>query len=290
VATYSLASGLFVFDKENQVTGTPVAVLESIAAAGFRETELMAEGDEWQTPGSHNARQCREALERLEIFPHTIHTPMSGVNLASSDEGVRIDSVARIADAMQFLGELGGRTAIVHPTGRAVSGEPPYALENIGAAMEHTHRSVTELVKVAEETGVRIALENLPNTGLACRPLMSMQELRAFITDFPSQHVGLCLDTGHACISGLDPAEQARIASERLYALHIQDVDGQNDCHWVPGHGVIDWSAVGAALLDIGFDGAWTIEALSGRTNATAEQVAAECAALCERWEVSGMS
>ena len=92
MATYSLASGLFVFDKENQVTGAPVAALESIAAAGFRETELMAEGDEWQTPGSHDARQCRKALERLEIFPHTIHTPMSGVNLASSDEGMRIDS------------------------------------------------------------------------------------------------------------------------------------------------------------------------------------------------------
>ena len=290
MTTYSLASGLFVFDKENQVRNDPATALELIAAAGFRETELMAEGEEWQTPGSHDARQCREALERLEIFPHTIHTPMSGVNLASSIEEIRRDSVARISDAMRFLGELGGRTAIVHPTGRPGAGEQPFALENIGTAAESAHRSVRELATVAEETGVRIALENLPNSGLACRPLMSMQELRAFIADFPPEHVGLCLDTGHACISGLDPADQARIASERLYALHIQDVDGQNDCHWVPGRGVIDWSAVGAALSAIGFDGAWTIEALSGRTDATAEEVAAECAALSERWEAVGMS
>ena len=290
MATYSLASGLFFLDADSEVRHDPVAALESIAAAGFSETELMAEGDEWQNPGSHDARPCREALERFKIFPHTIHTPMSGVNLASSIEEIRRDSVTRIGEAMRFLGELGGRTAIVHPTGSPGPEEPPYGLENIGAAAERIHRSVSELVAVAAETGVRVALENLPNTSIPCRPLKSMEELRAFIAGFPPEHVGLCLDTGHACISGLDPAEQARIASERLYALHIQDVDGQDDCHWVPGHGVIDWSALGAALSAIGFDGAWTIEALAGRTEATAEQVAAECAALSERWEASGMS
>ena len=217
---------------------------------------------------------------------------MSGVNLASSIEEIRRDSVTRIGDAMRYLGELGGRAAIVHPTGATTSEEAPYALENVGAAAERIHRSVSELVAVAEETGVRIALENLPNTSIPCRPLKSMEELRAFIAGFPPEHVGLCLDTGHACISGLDAAEQATIESPRkgFDALHIQDVDGKDDCHWVPGHGIIDWSALGAALTDIGFDGAWTIEALAGRTDATAEQVAAECTALSKDWEAGGMS
>ena len=290
MATYSLASGLFFLDAENDARHDPVAALESIAAAGFSETELMAEGDEWQQSGSHDAGPCRDALERFKIFPHTIHTPMSGVNLASSIDEIRRDSVARIGDAMRYLGELGGRTAIVHPTGSPTPEESSYELENIGAAAERIHRSVSELVTVAAETGVRIALENLPNTSMPYRPLKSMEELRAFIAGFPPEHVGLCLDTGHACISGFDAAEQARIASERLYALHIQDVDGKDDCHWVPGHGVIDWSALGEALLAIGFDGAWTIEALAGRTEATAEQVAAECTTLSRSWEADGMS
>ena len=51
------------------------AALESIAAAGFSETELMAEGDEWQEPGSHDAGPCREALERFKHFPaHNTYT------------------------------------------------------------------------------------------------------------------------------------------------------------------------------------------------------------------------
>ena len=290
MARYSLTAGLFSLDEKGEARGL-AATLEAIADAGFGEVELMAEGAEWEKPGAHDAGPCREALERTGIFPHTIHTPMTGTNLASSIEAIRRDSIARIADAMRYLGEVGGRTAIVHPTGHPTPDEEPYALENRGAVMERSHRSVTELVAVAAETGVRMALENLGSrTRNPYRPLSSMQELRAFIAGFPPEHVGLCLDTGHACISGLDPAEQARIASERLCALHIQDVDGLEDCHWVPGRGVIDWSAVGEALAAIGFDGAWTMEAMTSSTETTAEQVAAECKALSERWEAEGMS
>ncbi len=290
MATYSLGAGLFIFDKKNQATGDPLSALESIAANGFHEVELMAEGEEWESPGSHDSASFCNVLQRCDIFPHTIHTPMSGVNLASSNKDIRRDGIARVADALRFLGELGGRTAIVHPTGIADSAETPYALENVGAKLGYAYDSVSELVRVAEQTGVRIALENLPNRSAPDRPLNSMQQLRAFITGFPSEHVGLCLDTGHARICSLDPAEQARVASERLYALHIQDVDGYEDCHWVPGSGVIDWSALGTALSDINFDGAWTIEALSARVDATADQVAESCACLRKRWESDGMS
>jgi len=166
----------------------------------------------------------------------------------------------------------------------------PYSLENIGVCTEYSYLSLSELVKVAEETGVRIALENLSSIRMACRPLVSIQELRAFIAGFPAENVGLCLDVGHSRISALDPADQARIASERLLALHLQDVDGQEDSHWIPGQGVIDWPSLGTALSDIGFNGARTIEALSIHSNSSVEQIARECAALRERWETDGMT
>ena len=289
MTTYSLSSGLFVLDKEGKATGDPILALESIAAAGFRETELMAEGEAWKRPGLHDARGFREALNKFGIFAHTIHTPFRGVNLASADPEIRQEGIERIADAMRFGGEVGCRTAIVHSTGRPGEDEAPYTFENLGKATEIAYRSVVDLVRVAEETGVGIALENLPGKGSNCRPLVSMEELRAFIAGFPQEQVGLCLDTGHACISGLDPAEQADVASERLFALHIQDVDGQNDCHWLPGRGVIDWSALGVVLSNIGFSGAWTIEVLISRTEASREEVTEESVGLCERWSRDGM-
>ena len=122
MARYSLTAGLFSLDEKGEALDL-AATLEAIAAAGFGEVELMAEGAEWEKPGAHDARPCREALERTGIFPHTIHTPMTGVDLASSVEAIRRDSVARIGDAMRFLGEVGGRTAIVHPTGHPTPDE-----------------------------------------------------------------------------------------------------------------------------------------------------------------------
>ena len=143
---------------------------------------------------------------------------------------------------------------------------------------------------MAEETGVRIALENLPGKANSPRPLESMQEHLNFITDYSREYVGLCLDTGHAQVSGFNPANQARIASDRLWALHIQDVDGKSDCHWLPGRGVIDWTSLGIALEDIGFDGAWTIEVFATHTPAMVEEIASECSALRILWETDGMS
>jgi sugar phosphate isomerase/epimerase len=267
-----------------------MAAVEKISAAGFRRAELTAEGEAWRVRGYPDAAMFRAVLKRTGIDPMTIHTPYNGVNIASLDEAVRLEAVRRIADAMRFAGEVGARTAVVHPTGRPGPKEQPYRLEMLGAAAERVHRSLSELVKVAEETGVRIALENLSHVGLACRPLESVQELRAFIAGFPSEWVGLCLDVGHARLSGFDPAGQARMGAERLWALHLQDVDGEKDCHWVPGRGVIDWASLGRALSDIAFDGAWTLEVLTANSDSTPEQLAAQCASLGRRWAASGMS
>lgn len=290
MTTYSLHSGLFIFDEENRVIVDPVKALDLVAKAGFRETELLAEGEEWQTPGVHDASKLGRALARLGIYAHTIHTPYMDVNLASPDQEVRNAGISLVGDAMRFLSDLGGRTAVVHPSGPHRPGEPPLSLDNIGTRMEYAHRSVSELVKVAEDTGIRIALENLPSHRVPYRPLETTQELRAFMADFPAKHVGICLDVGHCLISGYDPADQARIAGERLYALHLQDGDGQGDRHWVPGKGIIDWPSMGSALSDIGFDGAWTIEVGVAHTDDPVEVIAADCAAVRELWEAKGIS
>ena len=196
MATFSLACALFHYDKESRFVGDPEQALEAVAAAGFRETELMAEGEEWQAPGPHDSRSIRRALERVDLTPHSIHTPYRNTNLASPDDGIHSHGIAVVADAMRFLAELGGRTAIVHPMGSYDTGKSPHNLMKWGSVVENTERSVSELVRVAEETGVRIALENLFN-----RPLESMEELRALIAHFPAEHVGLCLDVGHTLIS-----------------------------------------------------------------------------------------
>lgn len=266
-----------------------MSAIELLAALGFRKTELLADGVRWKRPAPREAARLKTALEHFEVDPASIHTPIKGIDLTSADSAIRRESVGRIAEAMRFGAEMGTRTAVVHPTGKPGAQGRPYSWENLGKAMEHAHQSVSELVKVSQETGVRIALENLSGVKMKCRPLETMQELRAFIASFPSKYVGLCLDVGHSLISGFDPAEQARVASERLWALHLHDVDGVEDSHWVPGRGVIDWESLARALSDIGFQGDWTLEVLVTHTEAGADKIGTECAALRQLWESNGM-
>ena len=71
MARYSLASGLFFLDAESAARHDVAAALESIAAAGFSETELMAEGDEWQ----NRAHTTQDRVVRRWSDLGSFHTP-----------------------------------------------------------------------------------------------------------------------------------------------------------------------------------------------------------------------
>jgi sugar phosphate isomerase/epimerase len=286
--TFSLASVLFVNGKDGLPTGDPVRALDAVAAAGFTETELIAEGPAWQDGEHPDPRPYRAALKRLGLYAHSIHAPYTDVDLASVVEDERREAVRRVAAALRFLGELGGRTVIVHSHLRR-KGAPPHTPDMLGSHIEATHRSIGELVPVAEKAGVRMALENLASTGNPFRPLQTMQELRAFIAAFPRQQVGICHDIGHTRLRGLDVADQTRIAGDRLYAVHIQDGSSPDDDHLPPGRGVIDFDAFGKALHDIAFDGAWTFEIGFKNYPGSLEEAVSEVAGVRERWEKHGV-
>jgi sugar phosphate isomerase/epimerase len=67
------------------------------------------------------------------------------------------------------------------------------------------------------------------------------------------RRIGLCIDVGHTTRAKVDPAEAIRKCKDRLYDLHIKDIDSAApDGHTVEaGRGVIDLPKVLQALLDI---------------------------------------
>ena len=228
-------------------------VIADVAAAGFTQCELFASKD---LVDDRTAGQRRRILNHHGVWARTVHPQIADVNLAALDDSVREQAVATVVSCFEPFAALGGFAAIVHPSGREVSAED---LElHIGAF----RRSLDTLTAQAESLGIRLACENLQLKGQR-RPLCRMEDLRRVVDDYPST-VGICLDTGHANNNGLDPADEARIAGERLIALHMQDTDAVEDRHWPPGLGTVNWRRVSAALIDIGFDGAWTFEVGAG--------------------------
>lgn len=249
---YSLATSLWP-------NGVPFdQVIAELADAGFTQCELFGPKD---LADDSTAGERRGVLNRHGVWARTIHSDLS-VDLAALDDGVRTRAIAAVAACFEPYAELGGFAVIVHPS----RGDSPE--QQLEPRVDAFRRSLDTLTAQAEQLGIRLACENLQHKGEP-RPLCRMEDLRRVIDEYPPT-VGICLDTGHANNNGLDPADEARIAGERLIALHLQDTDALEDRHWPPGLGNINWRRVSAALTEIGFDGAWTFEVKTGASGPAA--------------------
>ena len=134
------------------------------------------------------------------------------------------------------------------------------AAENKRACMAY----LAPYIEAAKKAGVRIAVENMIDFGRRHRRYCGgdLYELLDLVDTINDPDVGLCIDTGHANISGIDPGEAIRAAGKRLFALHINDnhsKQGQDE-HLLPYFGDIDWKNVMQALVDVKYAGHLTYE------------------------------
>ena len=72
---------------------------------------------------------------------------------------------------------------------------------------------------------------------------------------------GLCLDTGHLNLVGLDPVEYIHKLGKRIKVLHIHDNNGgPGDQHLAPFTGTVDFQAIMEALAAVGYEGELSFE------------------------------
>ena len=114
------------------------------------------------------------------------------------------------------------------------------------------------LCAVAEREGVYICLENMPFPDF---PLSTPAEILAAVKAIDHPAMRVCLDTGHCVVRGVDLGDAVRqIGREYLCALHVHDNDGRCDQHQLPYHGKANWDHFTAALKEIGYEGALSLE------------------------------
>ena len=135
-----------------------------------------------------------------------------------------------------------------------------------------------EIIEDAKKYNVGICIENMWGTwGLLGRDQKTTDDLIELVDSFNDDVVGVCWDTGHGNLTGnghnygrnmhpelLSYGDQyANIVKigKRLRALHINDNNGMDDDHIMPGTGTINWDDVIIALDDIGYEHSFTLEA-----------------------------
>ena len=124
---------------------------------------------------------------------------------------------------------------------------------------------------LAEKFDIVINLENtfdyrhLQQPGDVPVPYTTAQDMLELVYGIGSNRVQLCLDTGHAHISGQDVPEMIRAWRGNLATLHLNDNYGLirpvfEDLHLFPGYGTLEWKPIFDALRDIRFRGVLNIE------------------------------
>jgi sugar phosphate isomerase/epimerase len=117
--------------------------------------------------------------------------------------------------------------------------------------------AVSRLAEVARDSGTTICLENLgPGSGAH-----TSDDFDRMLAAVNAPNLAICLDTGHANITGVDSADFVRRAGARLKALHIADNLGHGDDHMLPyGRGTVRWPEVLRALGEIRYSGLFNFE------------------------------
>lgn len=122
-------------------------------------------------------------------------------------------------------------------------------------------------IEAAKKAGIGIAIENMVDFGGRRRRYCGgdPEELIELVDLIHDPAVGICIDTGHAHVSGIHTGAFIRMAGERLKATHIDDNNRDGDNHLPPFMGSIDWADTMRALREIGYTGDFSFELGSHR-------------------------
>ena len=260
------------------------AAIESVAAAGFAQTEILGQEPHVALPPT--GRTLAEFDRRLKslALSASVHAPLTTNVLGAPDEQWRREKVGVLTDYLNFSSAIGARVMVVHPVPNPIFVHEPDRPELSELIYDAARRSLDELTPIAQKASVCIIVENLPYQ--CFYPLQDMRQLRDLVDSYPPDCVGLVIDTGHAGASSRDPAEEIRIAGDRLYGTHLHDMDPQipEDKHWLPTHGGLNWDAIHQALQGINYAGALTFEVLNPRNGESPEELGRLTRQFAEDW------
>jgi sugar phosphate isomerase/epimerase len=183
---------------------------------------------------------------------YTIHAPLSDMNVASHNERIRNSSIAEIKKSMDTANKLGSEVVVVHP------GHTPILGRKLDAKiMEYNMESLRECSKYAQDVGVSMCVENMPD--IESLLFKDLNELNELILDIDAY---MTLDVGHAHNNGFPIDEMLKYP--RIKHIHLSDNDGSYDSHHALGNNKddngLDFNSLLGRLEKLKYEGHLVVE------------------------------
>lgn len=166
--------------------------------------------------------------------------------------GERLQKMRR---SLAMAAVLGCRYWVIHPI--MPFGEEERGTPDADRTWALNYEFFRQLLPTARELDITICLENMPAPKLS---ISTPADILEFVRAMNDDHFQACLDTGHAAVTGVSPADAVGMLGDALKVLHVHDSFSGMDLHLLPYQGVIDWQAFAEALKQSGFSGVLSLE------------------------------
>jgi len=185
---------------------------------------------------------------------YVVHAPWGDLNTASLNPFFRRFMLKRLTRSLNFASLLGARLWVFHPG--AHSG---LSILHPGKDLKVHLASVRELLRIADNLGVSISIENMPEPSTMM--LKRIEDFEEFYREIGAENVHIAFDVGHANTVGQVQGFLDR-CGDKIAHIHVHDNCGALDEHLSIGKGTTDWAPLIDFLKKEHFHGLVIIETM----------------------------
>jgi hexulose-6-phosphate isomerase len=235
--------------------GSVLEKFQALKAAGFEGVEPM----------SHmNQDEVKKALDETGLKAASVCCATHwNKRLSDPNEKVRQEAREGVQRALEDAKHYGATSVLVVP-GKVITNEKDGPLVSYDDCFKRSVAEIKQLVPVAKETSVKIAIENVWNDFIT-KP----EQAKDFLAAIDSEHVGWHFDIGNVLRYGA-PEEWIPVLGKRILKLHIKEYANLKKFSVKLLDGDNKWPAIMKALDDIGYEG-WGISEQPGEQSKDAD-------------------
>jgi L-ribulose-5-phosphate 3-epimerase len=230
--------------------GSVLEKMLAIKEAGFEGVEMMSHMDQEEVLKARDQTGL--------IIPSVCGRDHWGKPLSDPDPKVRAEGLQALQQTLRDAKRYGASSVLLVPG--KVTEEVSYS-----DAYTRSQAEIRKAIPLAEELGVKIAIENVWN-----QFLLSPLEAARYVDEFKSPAVGWHFDVGNVITYGW-PEQWIQILGKRIQKLHIKEYSRKkrdNEGLWKGFQvafleGDNNWPAIMKALDEIGYHG-WGIAEQGG--------------------------
>jgi sugar phosphate isomerase/epimerase len=221
-----------------------------LAKTGTAYIEIVDDG--LHTLNTQRVKLLNE-MAKSHSLKYSVHAPFADINIASPSKPILNAIIKRLEKSMANASALNAYLWIFHPglkTGISMFYPEQDWFQNL--------ETISHLSKIAEDYGVKIAIENVPEP----YPFLmkSVEHFRKFYEESDTD-ISMVLDIGHANINGQTELF-LKIFKDKIVHIHAHDNDGKDDQHLGIGYGTVDWEKIAKLLTHMQYDRALIIESI----------------------------